>query len=307
MPAPLSDRIHRLLSLHNAMSLARSESGAGVETSRLLGVLDCERKALYAHAQELRDLGAPLAYSGEDHLWSYTETWNFPVGTRETIQGPAGTRLALRFLADPGLAADLRDRISPEPPHRKTDSVSLDHVSATVPSRTVAILARALRDRRVVRFRHVEPETGAKTIHELEPVEIIPWDGRLLLHGRDRHDPKQAFRRVPLDAIEQLEATDETSKAVAKNRIPAHLGMAPGPAFPARFRVDAKQANLARKRLWHPDQTLRELRDGSVEMSLPFGDPREAAIWLLGRGPGFKPTGPDAFVAAWKQVLQDIS
>jgi len=51
---------------------------------------------------------------------------------------------------------------------------------------------------------------------------------------------------------------------------------------PARFllRFDRATAPYIRERIWHPTQTLRELRGGRVELSFVCGDTFEVSSWV---------------------------
>ncbi|HQF54848.1 MAG TPA: WYL domain-containing protein, partial [Fibrobacteria bacterium] len=85
------------------------------------------------------------------------------------------------------------------------------------------------------------------------------------------------------------------------------LGAFSGDVFEAVFLADVDHAPYVRERRWHPSQRTRELTDGSVEFTLPFGDPGEAARWILGHGPGYRPAAPPELVGTWKRFIQDLS
>jgi hypothetical protein len=152
MPAPFIDRLRRLAALHNAMATAHAEGQRGIATSELLEELDCKRKALYDHAEELRASGAPLDYSETEHLWRYDRVWNFPVPIVETLSGSVGIRLSLDFLLDPALERDLEGRIAIDPALRRPPGATLPRLTGIFSAKLLGPLARALKERRPIRF-----------------------------------------------------------------------------------------------------------------------------------------------------------
>lgn len=307
MPAPLHDRLRRLATLHNALATAHAESRAGLESGELLQEMDCERKALYRLADDLRDLGAPLDYAEDSHVWRYRHTWNFPMPMVETLQGPVGIRLAMDFLLDPTLERDLQGRIAIDPEIRRSASATLPRLTGRFSTQLLGPLARALRERRVVRFSYRKPSDRTGKTREAHPLELFEWDGMPYLQARDPSDLLFPFKRFALSRMDRLEVLDDTFRPPPKRQIPSCLGAFCGTVFEATIRADAAHAPFVRERQWHPRQRNRECPDGAVEFSLPFGDPDEASRWILGRGPGFRPVAPERLVEAWKKAVRELA
>jgi predicted DNA-binding transcriptional regulator YafY len=76
--------------------------------------------------------------------------------------------------------------------------------------------------------------------------------------------------------------------------------------FDAVVVADPEHAPYVRERRWHPSQKTRELPRGAVEFKLPFGDFGEAARWILGQGPGFKPIAPKGLVEDWRRQVRAL-
>ena len=57
-----------------------------------------------------------------------------------------------------------------------------------------------------------------------------------------------------------------------------------------RFRAD--QAPYVREREWHPTQTLRELRNGGIELTFRAGGMFEITRWILGWGDAAEVVAP---------------
>lgn len=307
MPAPFHDRLRRLAALHNCLASAHAEGKDGLESGELLHEMDCERKALYRLAEDLRDLGAPLDYSDTDHVWRYRHTWNFPMPMVETLQGPAGIRLALDFLLDPTLERDLQGRIAIDPEIKRSAGATLPRLTGKFATQMLGPLSRALKERRVVRFSYRKPsETSGKT-RLAHPLELFEWDGMPYLQARDPDDLLSPIKRFALSRIDRLEVLEETFRPPPRRQIPSCLGAFCATVFEATIHADPMHAPYVRERQWHPKQRTRENPDGSVEFTLPFGDHGEASRWILGRGPGFRPVGPERLVEAWKQAIRKLA
>lgn len=304
MPAPLLERFQRLATFHNALALAHADGKRGVETADLLAEMDCERGVLYRLAEDLRGFGAPLEYLDAEHLWTYRQTWNLPFPIVETLQGSVGIRMALDFLLDPVLEKGLRGRLAVDRQLRKSSSATLPRMTGILSSPLLlGKLARALKERRLVRFVYRKPNETSPRTREVEPLELFEWDGMPYLQARDPKSPV-AFKRYALSRMANLEVLDAPFRPPPRKSIPSCLGAFLKEPFTARVHADPAHAPYVRERRWHPRQVVRERKDGAVEFELPFGDTGEAARWILGRGPGFAPVGPPALVQAWKAMVR---
>ena len=305
MPAPLLQRLQRLAAFHNALATAHAESRRGVETSTLLAEMGVERGTLYRLAEDLRAFGAPLVYVDDEHLWRYERTWNLPFSAIETLQGAVGARMALDFLLDPELEKGLQGRIALEPVLRRSSS-SLPRLTGRFAQDLLGKLARALKERRRVRFSYRKPHESEGRMREVDPLELFEWDGMPYLQARDATSAVP-FKRYALSRMDRLEVLDETFRPPPRKQIPSCLGAFLKEPFTARIHADPAHAPYVRERRWHPSQTTTERRDGSVEFTLPFGDPGEASRWILGRGPGFAPLAPAALVREWKSMVRTLA
>ena len=288
------------------MATSHAEGRYGLPTADLLADMDCNRKTLYTFAQELRGLGAPLEYSEADHLWSYRHTWNFPVQLIETLQGPVGVRLSLDFLLDPALERDLIGRLAIDPALKGSARATLPRITARLSSQLLGPLSRALKERRLVRFEYQKPSENTAHWREVEPLDLFEWDGMPYLQARDPKDPMAPFKRFAMSRMDKLTVLESTFKAPTKRQIPSCLGAYCKTVFNAVVVADSPSAPYVRERKWHPAQKVRERPNGGVEFTLAFGDFSEAARWVLGRGPGFRPVAPEGLVVAWKEAIKEL-
>jgi len=308
MPSPLSDRFTRLAVLHNLLAKARAEGADGVDSQTIQDAARCERKAVYRYVDDLRALDAPIAYDDKTHLWSYHSVWNPPEPWLWTVGGPAGVRMALDFLLDPVLEHDLKDVLIVEP------ELGGGRVSQTLPRLTASFdrtllgaIATSLRERRVLRFDYRKPGAVEATERIVHPLEMFEWNGMPYLQAFDPSDRRSPYKRFALARMEGAEVLANRFRAPARRDRPSCLGAFCGEVFVAVIRAEADQAAYVRERRWHPDQKIRELRGGAVEFDLPFGEPGEAARWILGQGPGFRPVSPAPLVRAWTDMVKALA
>lgn len=301
MPSELNDRLLRLSALHNTLAQALANGEEGVSAEQILERMDCERKALYRHAQDLRDLGAPLEYDGKCHRWSYREEWNPNWTWLHTLQGAPGLRFSLDLLLDPDLERDLQDLVVPSRQTRSSKA-TLTRLTGLFDKSILPHLSQALRDRRKLRFQYAKPD-GSKTQKTIDPLSLFVWDGMPYLQARDPSAPQVTFKRYALSRISKPEVLEDSFRPPPRKEHPTCLGAFTGKIVLAKIRASKEVAFYVRERKWHPDQSLREKPDGSVEFTLPFGDADEAARWILGRGPGFCPVEPSTLVKAWREAV----
>lgn len=307
MPSPLTERFTRMAMLHNLLAKARAEGAEGVSTPTILDVLDCERKALYRYAEDLRALEAPVEYDEKRRLWSYLATWNPPEPWLWTVDGPAGVRMALDFLLDPVLEHDLKDVVAIESALGGRTSQTLPRLTALFDRRVLGSLATALRERRALRFTYHKTRGLGEAERVVHPLELFEWNGMPYLQAWDPSEPRRPFKRFALSRMSDVEVLATRFRPPPKRDQPSCLGAFCGEIFTAVVRADAEQADFVRERRWHPAQKVRELRDGSLEFTLPFGAPDEAARWILGQGPGFRPVAPAQLVRAWSDMVSALA
>jgi len=307
MPSPLSERFTRMAMIHNLLARARAEGDDGVPTTTLLDVLGCERKAIYRYMADLRALDAPVDYDDRGHSWSYLHSWNPPEPWLWTVGGPAGVRMALDFLLDPMLEHDLKDVLAIENPLGARMSQTLPRLTALFDRRLLGTLATALRERRALRFTYHKTRGQGDSERTVHPLGMFEWNGMPYLQAWDPSDPRRPFKRFALSRMERAEVLSDRFRPPPRRDQPSCLGAFCGEVFNATIRAEADQSDYVRERRWHPEQKIRELRDGSVEFVLPFGDPDEAARWILGQGSGFRPVAPVPLVRSWTEMIRKLA
>jgi predicted DNA-binding transcriptional regulator YafY len=306
MPTPLSSRLHRLALLHGCLAGALAEGLPGLITEEVLEHLGGERKSLYRCAQELREMDAPIEYDSSTHLWRYREVWNPPFPWAWTFVGAPALNLSLLFLLDPDLRKALEGVIHLEPEIRSRGQSTLPRLTARFERALLPQIAKALRDKRRIRFVYTKPD-GSMTQREVGPLELFEWNGMPYLQAVDLHEDRPVVKRFALSRMTRIAVTEERFRQPAKRDVPSCLGAYCADVFTATIRADAHHAAFVRERRWHKDQLEQAMNDGSFHFTLPFGNAFEAARWILGQGSGFVPVAPVALVEAWKSEIRKLS
>lgn len=305
MPAPFLSHLERISQLHNHLADAFAQGCEGVASETLLAALNCERKALYRIAAELKKMGAPVYYDDELHLWRYLSVWNFPIQFVYTVEGAVGMRLSLDCLLDPELERDL-DGILAVSPELRSGKTTLPRLTGRFSPHLLGLLARAMKERRRASFIYRKPHETTPRQRVVEPLEIFEWNGMPYLQAREVGDI-HVFKRFALSRIEELKLLEERFRRPSRTAVPSCLGAFCNTPFEAEIEADAEHAAYVCERRWHPRQKITARKEGSLVFTLPFGDPDEAARWILGQGPGFRPLKPQALVTSWNAMIRKLA
>lgn len=305
MPSDLNERFQILSRLHNILAEAHAKGETGVDATWLQSELGCERTTFYRHRQVLQSMGAPIEYDKKTAIWRYAREWNPPWSWIATISGAAGLRLSMNFLLDPELERDLTGIVVPSPAAKSSRAI-VPRLTGIVDKSVFPHISLALRENRVLEFQYAKPNTESG-LKRVQPLSIFAWDGMPYLQAIDTTDESRTVKRYALSRISRPRVTDARFRPPSRKDAPTCLGAFSGKTFTARFVADAPCAPYVLERKWHADQRQERRKDGSIVFELPFGDTGEAARWILGRGPGFRPLGPPDLVKAWQEMIRKLN
>ncbi len=300
------DRVERIYRLHALLDANRRY---GVTLEQIKERLECSRATAVRTIRDLRDyLGAPLVWNRELRRYRYEESegqgaWQLPglwFGADELHALLAAERLLEQV--EPGLLepelAPLRRRIRallerlPGGNEALAGRVRLAPIGRRAPSpeafRTVAdALARRKRLRIDYHGRASDEATERTVSPQVAPGVQVPVVA--IVH--------EALRTFALDRIRTARVLDAPAKVLsdaALDRYFAHsYGIFGGPPrHVAVLRFTPERARWVADEHWHPDQEGRFLDDGSYELRIPYGDPRELVMDILKYGPDVEVLGP---------------
>ena len=280
------DRFHRYYALHGVLAARRQP----VSRRELESKLECSRATVKRLVEGLRGYGVPIRYDRQrnGYLLDRDQAYELPgiwFNASELYALLAAQQLLAS--AEPGLLAETL-----APLKRKIGKIlAADHLGAGELAKRVRILrmagrgpgehfqrvAGALIERRRLRIRY-RARTGGNNRGETSDREISP---QRLTHYRDNWyldawcHLRKALRSFALERIAQAERV--AARAV---------------------RFSPERARWVSEEVWHPRQQGRFLPDGTYEMRLPYGDPRELLMDILRHGAEVEVVAPDALRAA---------
>lgn len=166
-----------------------------------------------------------------------------------------------------------------------------------VPSRQFEAVGSALLKRRRLEMTYFTRGKKSESLRTVSPQRLIHYRNTWYLDAWC-HD-SEGLRRFALDAMLSVRLLDSRAKEVAMKTVEAELdggyGIFSGKTLQqATLLFDREAAQWVAHEEWHPEQQLKPLPDGSVEMRLPYADPTELVMDILRHGPQVKVVAPAA-------------
>ena len=293
------------------------KSRGGVSFDTLLDELEVSRATLKRDLQYLRDrMDAPIVYERDDNVYRFRAD-SGPAATHELpgiwfsqseihalltmhqlIAGldaggvlgrhlqPLLDKLDGLLVASGNESRELMKRVKIISPARRP-----------VPSRWFETVGSALLQRRRIDLLYFTRTRQAESRREVSPQRLIHYRNTWYLdawcHASD------GLRRFALDAVRSARLLEVRARDVPMKTVQAELdggyGIFSGKALQqATLQFSAEAAQWVRDEQWHPEQQLRELPGGGVEMRLPYADATELAMDILRHGPQVKVLAPAA-------------
>jgi predicted DNA-binding transcriptional regulator YafY len=204
------------------------------------------------------------------------------------------------------LADSLPDKVS-------VDSAWLGNRISVLPEQHAIIdpeawnfVCRGLQQSRTIAVSHRKPGAEEASRRQLDPYHLVHYQGGWYLLGHC-HTRRQilTFALSRITNVELLAATfavpaDFNLEESMKNSFGIFLGKKP---CKVRLLFARAAAPYVAERVWHPEQTLRLHRDGSVTLTLPTTDLTEISRWILSWGSGVKVLAPRELAAAVHREL----
>jgi predicted DNA-binding transcriptional regulator YafY len=276
--------------------------GALVNCTKLVKALEVSRKTIVRDIAFMRDrLDLPIEFDARIQAYRYTHTVNaFPtvhvtegellalLVAQRALQQYRGTPFHRQLeIAFEKLAGGLRDRISFSPAD-ELRAVSFKNIGLGKTDLTVFnALSGAVLRQEEVSFAYRKPGDAKKTQRRIRPYHLANRENSWYLVGFDLE--RQALRTFALPRIAEVTLTQETfvrPMDFSPEKFFANaLGVLEGKGdFRVVIRFVAAVAERIREREWHESQTIRELPDGGLELTLRLGALSEVEQWVLGWG-----------------------
>jgi predicted DNA-binding transcriptional regulator YafY len=161
---------------------------------------------------------------------------------------------------------------------------------------TILRVVEAIVSHRRCRMVYQSPQRPRPTTYEVDPYRLLWVHGGLYCLGH-----VQAYGELRTFAVDRIREIDVTEQPFTvdpgfdpKRYETEAFGVSWEHPMTVVVRFSRDQAPYVRERQWHPTQTLRELRDGRVELTFRAGGMFEIARWILGWGDAAEVVRPPA-------------
>jgi proteasome accessory factor C len=290
------DRFHRYYALHGVLAARRLP----VSRRELESKLECSRATVKRLVEDLRGYGVPIQYERRRNGYFLDRSQAYELPGIWFNASELYALLAAQHLlesAEPGLLADTL-----APLKRKIGRIlAADHLGAGELPKRVRIVrmggrgsgqnfqrvAAALIERRRLRIRYAARASGETTEREVSPQRLTHYRDNWYLDAWCHL--RQGLRSFALERIRRAERLGARAAGVPERELDRHYASAYGifagePKEVAVMRFSPERARWVSEEVWHPRQEGRFLPDGTYELRLPYGDPRELMMDILRHG-----------------------
>ena len=299
-------------------------SGKYPNATRLAAEIEVVTKTIHRDIDFMRErMGLPIEYDTRKFGYFYTEEVNaFP-----TLQITEGELVAL-LIAEKALQ-QYRGTNFEKPlisAFKKMESSLPDTISLnfadwdqSISFRTSAepvlnleifdALAKATAGHRQLELNYRKPGSKQAQPRIIDPYHLANINGEWFLFAYD-HLRKDIRTFVP-SRIQSIQPTGKTFPRPEKFSVEKILRDSFGVHsaqgdYNVVIRFDAFAADYIREKRWHPSQTLRELKDGGVELRLKLSSLGEIQRWILGWGGSAVVIAPPELIASVTKAAQAL-
>jgi predicted DNA-binding transcriptional regulator YafY len=165
------------------------------------------------------------------------------------------------------------------------------------------VVAQATMKRRRLELRYFTRNRNEESERTVSPQQLLHYrENWYLLAWCHRANELRTFA---LDAVRRVRALNENAREVGPRVLKKAVGLVFGiftgdVRHKAELRFTANVAPWVGTEVWHPDQHMQHETDGSIRLSVPYGDPRELIMEVLRYG-------ADVEVLAPAELRKDIA
>ncbi|WP_028573529.1 helix-turn-helix transcriptional regulator [Desulfonatronovibrio hydrogenovorans] len=157
-------------------------------------------------------------------------------------------------------------------------------------------VSRALLDQKILCFSYTSPAMNQTTKRSVEPHHLQHYMGSWVLIAFCLG--KKDWRKFYLSRMEEVQQQDKTFVPRPPDQwqyqVEESFGIFQGRENrPVILRFSRFRARWIREQIWHPDQKMRDLEDGSLELEIPVADFREIKLKVLSFGSDVEVVSPE--------------
>jgi predicted DNA-binding transcriptional regulator YafY len=279
---------------------------SGVTLDDAAHELDCTTRTVWRDLSALQNAGFPIysekAADGHRGLWRVVEGFKASLPLNLTLPelvallmsrqllgplgaGPLGPAVGSAFAKIENVLS--RDALKLIDQMRETIGVRGVGAKLQAPAaELVPKIQSALLDRRTIRMRYYSMSRDEESDRSVDPYHLTYYDGGLYLVAYCHM--RKAVRMFAVERIRSLQPLAQRFTVQRGFDLKAYLdealGIVHGELITVRVVFARAVAPYMKERLWHPTQTLRELPDGRVELTMRVADTLEVRRWILGYG-----------------------
>lgn len=160
-------------------------------------------------------------------------------------------------------------------------------------------LQRALLFQRTVVIQHQTPGNKKATEHRVDPYALRLYKNGLYLVTYSHR--AKAYRLFAVERIHRVELTEDIftiGQDFSPARLSENFGLVDEPAQTIRIRFAPHVADFLKEREWHPTQSIEDLDDGAVVLTMHAGGLDEILSWVLSWGETAQVLAPPALIDA---------
>ena len=143
-----------------------------------------------------------------------------------------------------------------------------------------------------------KPAANKPIAYSVDPYALLLYQNGLYLSGYSHRS--KSLRMFAVERIHKVTLTDDrfaiqagfSTEAIGQRS----FGVIDEAPQEVRIRFSKDVAYLLKERQWHPTQTISELKNGDVILTMQAGGLDEMSTWVLGWGPQAKVLSPPALV-----------
>ena len=161
-----------------------------------------------------------------------------------------------------------------------------------------------LRQLTVVLRGYQKPGAGRPGDYPVDPYGLVLYQHGLYLVGYSHQ--VNASRTFAVERIKEVKVTADTfdlPKGFSLEKRERSFGLIEEPPQEVKIWISPEWAYFVKERKWHPTQTLRPQKDGSVILTMKCGGLDELTAWVLSFGPGAKVLSPPELVERVSRLL----
>ena len=307
-----------MLRIHQAL-----QAGGFPNAAKLAREIEVSAKTIHRDLEFMRDrLNLPLEFNASRKGYFYQgEVGNFPtmqitegelfalIVAEKALQQYRGTSFEKPLLS----AIRKMEQALPD-----TISLNLQDLGQTISFRTRAepildlkifdVLAKAAAQRQQLELQYRKPGHPAEP-RLVDPYHLANINGEWFLFAFD-HGRKDLRTFAPA-RIQSARATgktfERTQKFSLEKRLRDSFGVYSGAGkFEVAIRFAPRAADYVREKKWHPSQSLREFKNGAVELTLTLSSLGEVQRWVLSWGGDARVVRPPELVESVRQAARAI-